>query len=411
MDNKQKGYDLYFVIFIATTIFFFIVWVILIFSQGYNSSQFSFFFDRCADLFADFTNVCGYSQDRDVYRNTVNSLAEKGYPPLPYMISYFFARFESEYPTNYFYSYVDTRFLIMFVLATVFIMVVISLFIYEELLGNNAMKLLGALILSFSATNIYLVERGNYMLLTELFCLVYILWYDSDSRVRREIALVAFSFAVGLKIVPAILGVFLLYDKRFIDALKVIIYSAALVILPFLFFEGGLNNIPLMFQNAALFLEKYSNLTGIGLTADIFIVAKSFNVSFIWSDELELFSRIFAFGLSAIIILFSWIFDRKVDKVVAVTLVMIILPKYSSSYNVAYFIPAIVLFLNDRKRRTGDVLCLIAFLLINITIYINELNANQWSVLLLIVYTCYRIMIMAHGVQLPKKLDFNVKSR
>ncbi|MCM1061323.1 MAG: hypothetical protein NC452_13695 [Eubacterium sp.] len=88
--KSKRFYEISFVVVILLG---FILWIIGIFHGGKDSSQFQVFFRNCRDFFADMLNVVGYSSQKDVYNNTMyTGLGEKAYPPLTYIITYFFSR-------------------------------------------------------------------------------------------------------------------------------------------------------------------------------------------------------------------------------------------------------------------------------------------------------------------------------
>lgn len=63
-------------------------------------------------------------------------------------------------------------------------------------------------------------------------------WMDSEKKAEKEAALILIAFAAGLKLYPAIWGVFYLAEKRYKEAIRLIIYGILLFFLPFIFFQG-----------------------------------------------------------------------------------------------------------------------------------------------------------------------------
>ena len=85
---------------------------------------------------------------------------------------------------------------------------------------------------------LYLLERGNIILISTLFTGIYIFTYDSKSKLAREIGLFSLAFAFSIKLYPAALGWMLLADKRYKEALRCVIYGILLLIIPSFFFGG-----------------------------------------------------------------------------------------------------------------------------------------------------------------------------
>lgn len=103
--------------------------------------------------------------------------------------------------------------------------------------------------------------------MTIFFIIFYIFNYDSENKVRRELALISLALAASFKLTPAVLGILLIYNKQWKEVVRVIIYGLIFGIVPFLFFHGGLVNIGRMFHNASLNVDKYVSTEGATLTA------------------------------------------------------------------------------------------------------------------------------------------------
>ncbi|MGN1235432.1 MAG: glycosyltransferase 87 family protein, partial [Christensenellaceae bacterium] len=78
--------------------------------------------------------------------------------------------------------------------------------------------------------------------------------YRSERAWVREIGILALSAAGVCKYYPLILGVILLKKKDFFGAIRCAIYCVLLFLLPFLFYEGGLKNLPLFLRNLGYFV-------------------------------------------------------------------------------------------------------------------------------------------------------------
>ena len=85
---------------------------------------------------------------------------------------------------------------------------------------------------------LFAAERGNLMLLALLGSMIFLAYYDSETRWKSELALLALAAAAGLKLYPAIFGLLLLREKRWGQALRTILYGVALFLLPMLPFGG-----------------------------------------------------------------------------------------------------------------------------------------------------------------------------
>lgn len=110
-----------------------------------------------------------------------------------------------------------------------------------------------AAVLFFALMNapvLFLAERANILLLSVVSLAVYALTYRSESRLSRELGLLALAFSFSVKLYPAVFGWFLIADKRYKDAIRCAVYGAFMLLLPSFFF-GGPQSILWTLQNIA----------------------------------------------------------------------------------------------------------------------------------------------------------------
>lgn len=91
-------------------------------------------------------------------------------------------------------------------------------------------------------------ERGNSVMTVLVLLLIALNWRDSASTVKRELALVMIAVCLGIKIYPAIFGLLYLKEKRWKEAIRLVLYGIFLFFGPFLFFLGR-NGFILWFSN------------------------------------------------------------------------------------------------------------------------------------------------------------------
>ena len=93
-----------------------------------------------------------------------------------------------------------------------------------------------------SAPFVYAIMRGNTIYFALIFLLLFLLLYEHENPVLREIGYFALVIAGAIKIYPLFFGIFLLRKKRFFPALRIAIYSAAVFLLSFGFFRDGISS-------------------------------------------------------------------------------------------------------------------------------------------------------------------------
>ena len=358
------------IIFIATVVLSFLLWITYICIDGSSSPQFNMFFQRCEDFMADSTNVLGYSAGRDPYHNLLHGLEEKAYPPLTYAIMYLISRVVDvnaivQKDNNYFYIYNNLQYLTILVIFLILLLLLMYTLIQVTKNGNMAVKTMTALALCCSAPMLYSIERANTIIFTVILCMFFLFYYNSENKVLRELTLIALAIAAAFKMTPALLGIMLLYNKQFKEASRTVIYGIIMVFGPFIFLHGGFSNAPLMFQNMKLNLQAYSSIEGCTLAASLNRFGQTFMNGFILPDMIIAIMKIVTV-LTSILLLavvpflkFNW------EKVAAVVLVLIILPSHSGTYCILYMIPVIVMFLNEEKHRNIDFLYLFCFIMIS----------------------------------------------
>lgn len=349
--------------FIAVTALSFAAWLVGIFAGGSLSTQFDLFFRNCEDLFADLVNVVGYSGQKNPYLNTSYSgLGEKAYPPLNYLITYLFSglvNMDDYYAEDNFLSmYQEPKFLIVYLILITFVVIAIYELVRTYKTGSNPVRMMTALSVCASGPVIYSYERANFILLTLVFVLFFIMYYDSENRILRECALIALALAASLKLTPALLGILLLYKRQWKEALRTVLYGVIFGIGPFLFFTGGLSNIGQMFSNMSLNLSDYGVTDGATLTASV--IGAGFSQA---AARIAVMKWV-TYAVSFILLAAAPVYKNKWEMILAVSLVLVIAPGHSGTYCLLYLIPALVAFLNAQEHAYTDLIILFGVILI-----------------------------------------------
>lgn len=197
------------------------------------------FFIRTSDLFMDFFNsVRDASQGERVY--TVRHVI---YPPMANLLYLVFSRFLPS-------AYNDTGWskrenwmeyseaILLISLITMVCALLLFFLVYERLEATKGVKFLFALFAVVNIPTLYMIERGNIIFFCLIALMVYAFTYYSESKLYREIGLLALAFAFSLKLYPVVFGYFLLIDKRYKDAIRCAVYGVLMLIIPSFFFGG-----------------------------------------------------------------------------------------------------------------------------------------------------------------------------
>ena len=377
-------------------------WLTAVFVGGSGSDQTRLFYARLSDFQADFTNVVGYSAGLDPYHNTVyTGLGEKAYPPLTYLITYAFSRLvniETYNENNYFLDmYQEPLLLMMYMLYTIFVVVLLYEVFRHHTRAGRFGKAAVALALLFSRPMIASLERGNTIVLTLLFVTIFLLNYNDPRRGRREWACVSLAIAAALKMMPAMLGILLLLDRKdWKLAIRTVIYGIIAFFLPFVFLKGNLfENIAQMFRNIFENLSAYSWVHGctfesclrsVGIKGPSGLVA------------------IVKYAVGAVMLAGCLVYPKQWMKLLAVAMVLVVLPSHSESYCVLYLFPALIAFLNEERHGASDWIILLAVLPVMRHIQSQALDRVMGPGLgLLVICAVMCVLAVASGIRRYKR--------
>ncbi len=196
--------------------------------------------NRSVTLCDYFMYVINAGHRKEIY--SLNSTM--AFPPFAYMLYYYIMRITTNNAITD--IAVDLRtepYQLMIFLMFLTVGVVLLIRAIDELDISRIEKNFFAFVILFSAPVFAgAIERGNITLHTVALLLIAYLWKDSELKWKREVALFCIAFAAGIKVYPAIVGLLYLRERRYKEALRLIIYGMIIFFVPFVFF-GGLSSI------------------------------------------------------------------------------------------------------------------------------------------------------------------------
>lgn len=137
--------------------------------------------------------------------------------------------------------------MLMFMIFIIVVVVMMLIIVWRYLENKQAGVLVGASMV-FSYGVLYALERGNIIIVSVLFSMIFILFKDSKNKVVAELALLSLAIAAGLKLYPAFFGIVLLYDKQYKKAVRTVLYGISMFVIPFFAFEEGIFGMGKFFQ-------------------------------------------------------------------------------------------------------------------------------------------------------------------
>ena len=214
----------------------------------------AFLFDRGGDLFMDYFNSLRdaaqgarvYTERRVIYPPMANLifLALSYLVPPAYRNSAFAARHTwRQYPTA--------------ILSLVFFLAIpllLTALIWKDQCRRHGLPRRTLLLLLLNVPLLYLVERGNMLLLTLPLLLFFLYYKESANACVREIAYLSLALAISLKLYPALFLFFLLAHRRFAALLRTSAYSVAFLVLPSFAF-GGVSALGTLLTNVLSFAK------------------------------------------------------------------------------------------------------------------------------------------------------------
>ena len=189
--------------------------------------------------FGDYFRHMFFMQDcKHVYVNV--SGAWGAFPPLVYLfynaLFHLTLRDGSIYTNWAEYEYSDYA-LLVFLFYTVFLTLAFLYAIKLWKKQSHYRMLVVCLLLSMPFfAGAY--ERGNSVLIVVVLLLIALNWRENESKLKRELAMVLIAVCAGIKIYPAIFGLLYIKEKRWKEAIRLVLYGMVLFFGPFLFFLG-----------------------------------------------------------------------------------------------------------------------------------------------------------------------------
>ena len=208
-------------------------------------------------------------------------------------------------------------------------------------------------------------ERGNLIFLSAIFTLFYLVNYNSSNKVLKEAAFICLALAAALKVYPALFGILLIYERRYKEAFRVIIYGIVSSFLPFLFFHGGFSNIPQWIENVRLNSAGYlySVFPRFG---QHFVLNQLLNEGLLTKATVDIIDTIISVVIYisvGILLIINKYQEIRWKKLCLLTVIVLLLPVNSAFYNGLYLFSIIVYFLNEDNKQKGDLVYLVLFVI------------------------------------------------
>ena len=345
------------------------------------SSQKSIIFNEGKDWFADFFNVMRYmSDDGGLYYSKINeSDGHSGFPlgqvliyPLTLLVDYSRMSLEDCWMSK------------PAIFSCVVYLAVLAFFFWDSLnrvCEKYGVKKYNLIIFLFSSAFIFTLERGNNLFLSAALVNYFLVFYDSRSKGQKWFALVSLCLAATLKGYPVFFGLLLLKDKRYKDILYCIIITIILAFGPFLFMEGGFDNLFKMIENTGLNNEAYLHVYNymFGLHKLACLACFALHLPPMSMDSVISVVRILETALVLLTFILVLVEKRIYRQILLIVCAVVLFPINSGFYCVVYVLPAILLFFIRREYTKLDyVILLLLCLVINPFQVVLPFNGHEY---------------------------------
>lgn len=253
--------------------------------------------------------------------------------------------------------------MIIFVCFTIVSYILFAKLIYKYKNDSFANKSLFAFFTLFSFPMIYLIERGNIIVLVLPLLLYFVNEYDSDVKYKRHLAYICLAISVAIKIYPVFFGLLLLKKKKnFKNILLCIFYGAVFFFVPFIF-VGGFSQLGVLIHNI-LYTSSMFGSKGFGFKVSISntfsLFGHVFNHVRLFETAGTVFLIITVLAGLFLILFNKWNEDWKIYAVIS--LIIILVPGFSYIYSVAYMIIPLLFFLNKKEIKWIDYIYSLLFI-------------------------------------------------
>jgi len=292
------------------------------------------------DRFTDYDNMILMCRNLNPYQD----FSRSGYPPFANLFYYCF----SPFPIRIGY--------IVFLIPPV---AFISWITFRELKGLPITKTLFVLffISIFSYPFLYAFDRGNLELYLLIAVGTFLLFYESNDPILKNLSCIALAAAIGLKIYPAVFLLILFKDRRFREIVTVLLLCEVLTVGSACAFVGGAQNALLdlteiIGETGRLLHDRLSFAHGnSGIFYGTVIVLKVFNLN----SALEWFYQNYRLIASLLFIFYSAAILRARinlwESAVCVTCLFCLIPSLSNDYRTLQFTVPLLLFVTSATAR------------------------------------------------------------
>lgn len=234
-NSKIKATDLFLAVSLLGTVLFVLVMII---GRGYGA-EWIVMENNFDNSFTDhFRHIVFASDMEHFYFNTNDAT----FPPFAYLLYHILYRINpGSWEVGEWKICRDMSYNIMIFIALLLVAVILYKYVCDKVLGKESAGKRSLFVLATILSAPVLVgaiERGNISFLTAVLLILALYLKDSNSKACRELALILIAVCAGIKLYPAVIGVVYIRERRFKEAIRLILYGLAVFFVPFAFCGG-----------------------------------------------------------------------------------------------------------------------------------------------------------------------------
>ena len=248
---------------------------------------------------------------------------------------------------------------------------IIALCLIHILKGsNNATKWPACLVVLTSGPFLYMLERGNVIIIALMGTLIFTVFYESESAVGRCLALLSLAVAASIKLYPAVFSIMLLRKRRYKEFLLFVIVFAIIFIVPFWLY-GGIDAIFGFIRGLGDFTQEFSTF-GMGLQYGMSNMLKI--VKGVTGIALPASSSTIGIVIALILCVIAAVKSEQ-DGLSLLLLggLCVIVPSISFTYALTFLIPGFIVLVRDFKQRDFGAIAVLGLVGLCLLIYVFPL--------------------------------------
>ena len=380
MKNRFKLIDVYLCVGILCTV---AVFTALFVTNGEFLSE--IVWDAKHDLFIDFTGCQGD------YRGQVS-----------YGFFYILGRF---IPDGLIEDSQISRWSELFlVIFLVICVVIIQQIINDELNESKGKKLLFLLLFFVSQPFAFAcIKAGNTLFVSLMLMVAAMYLKEKPDALSRETALLCIALASDLKLAPAIFGLFYIREKRYKEAVRLLIYGLIFVVAPLFIFGGIDRYMEVLTEHAGLISPRPETIVGV-------IIELSEVLGLGGEIGLKI-GNICSYAYLIMVVVFLFLHKRSWKPLFMMTTILIIFLNMSYPYTLCYLIIPMVAFFEEERDNMNVKNGVYAVLLALIFTTYPLLRIDWPTATFITNYFCLYIMVTVLSVDIIIEIVRDRKKR